>query len=110
MKLKWVLSLIAVFLLTVMAAPSIFSKDRRLPSERSVFDGKLFTGTQDPEFKNYDLNLRNYLARRIQKRFGVELDPRAYSGFDLLEIEALIKCKKSDEPFDLFLKMFPKTK
>lgn len=108
MKLRWVLSLIVILMLIVLAAPSIFSKDRRFSSERSVFDGKLFTGTQDPKFKNYDLNLRNYLARRIQKRYGVELDPRAYSGFDLLEMEALIKCKKSDEPFDLFIKMFPK--
>ena len=98
-----------VLLLTAIAVPSAFSKDGSLPSEVSVFDGKWFKGTQDSEFKNYDLALRNYLVKRIQKRFGLGLDPNAYSGFDLLELEALIRCKKSNEPFDLFLKMFRKT-
>jgi len=36
------------------------------------------------------------------------LDPKTYSGFDLLEIEGLFKCKKPGEPFDLFLRMFPR--
>jgi hypothetical protein len=31
-----------------------------------------------------------------------------FPGFDLLEIEALFKCKKLNEPYDMFLKMFPK--
>jgi hypothetical protein len=29
-------------------------------------------------------------------------------GFDLLEREALFKCKKADEPFEDFLKGFPR--
>jgi hypothetical protein len=48
------------------------------------------------------------MVDRINKQFGVALDAKAYSGFDLLEIESLFKCKKSGEPFDTFLKMFPK--
>jgi hypothetical protein len=36
------------------------------------------------------------------------LDPKTYSGFDLFEISPFFKCKKSNEPFDIFLKMFPK--
>jgi len=48
------------------------------------------------------------MVDRISNRFGIALDPKIYSGFDLLEIEALFKCKKSEEPFDLFLKMVPK--
>jgi hypothetical protein len=48
------------------------------------------------------------MVDRINKQFGVALDAKAYSGFDLLEIESLFKCKKSGEPFDMFLKMFPK--
>ncbi len=109
MELKRVLTLVIVLLMTAIAVPSAFSKEGGLPYEVSVFDGKWFKGTQDSEFKNYDLALRNYLVKRIQKQFGLELDPNAYSGFDLLEIEALIRCKKSNEPFALFLKMFQKT-
>jgi hypothetical protein len=74
----------------------------------SGYGGKWFAGPQDSGYKEYDLALRNYLVQRIQKRFGVELDPKTYSGFDLLEIEALFRIKKSNEPVDLFLKMFPK--
>jgi hypothetical protein len=48
------------------------------------------------------------MVDRISKQFGIALDPKNYSGFDLLEIESLFKCKKSGEPFDIFLKMFPK--
>jgi hypothetical protein len=47
-------------------------------------------------------------VKRIDKEFGIALDPKKYSGFDLLEIEALFKCKKSNEPYDIFLKPFPK--
>jgi hypothetical protein len=109
MRFKCVLTLMIVLLVTVMIVPSIFSKDGGLPSELSGFDGKWFKGTQDSEFKNYDLALRNYLVKRIKKQYGLELDPNAYSGIDLLELGSLIRCKKSKESFDFFLKMFRKT-
>jgi hypothetical protein len=48
------------------------------------------------------------MTDQINKRFGIALDPKTYSGFDLLEIEAFFKCKKPEESFDFFLKMFPK--
>ena len=70
--------------------------------------GNSYTGTQDPSPLTNDLAFREYMVKRINKRFGVALDPKTYSGLDLLEIESLFKCKKSDEPFDMVLKMFPK--
>ena len=70
--------------------------------------GKTYGGVQDPEYISYDQALREYMVKRIKQKFGVELDPKKYSGFDLLEIEAVLKCRKSDEPLDIFLKMFPK--
>jgi hypothetical protein len=70
--------------------------------------GKSYGGIEDPEYITYDSALREYMAKRIHQRFGIELDPKKYSGFDLLEIESFFECKKSDEPFDLFLKMFPR--
>jgi len=74
-----------------------------------AYEGKLYAGPQDPGYKEYDLALRNHLGKRIDKQFGVKLDTQIYSGFDLLEIEALLRFRKSNEPVDLFLKMFPKS-
>ena len=84
-------------------ANDIFYAPQLLP-----YDGKAYTGIQDPEYVSYDSILREYLVKRIHERFGITLDPKTYSGFDLLEIEALLKCKKSEEPADVILKMFPK--
>jgi hypothetical protein len=74
----------------------------------STHAGESYGGIQDPDYINYDSALREYMAKRIHKQFGITLDPETYSGFDLLEIESLLKCKKSDEPPDIFLKIFPK--
>jgi hypothetical protein len=79
-----------------------------MPSHMSAYEGKTFAGFEDPEYVSYDQELREFLVKRIDQEFGIVLDPKKYSGFDLLEIEALFKCKKSNEPFDMFLKMFPK--
>jgi hypothetical protein len=88
--------------------PPAHSSGGPLKSQLLDYAGKSFTSTQDPSYLLYDLTLREYMVDRIYKRFGVVLDPKTYSGFDLLEIESLFKCKKSDEPFEMFLKMFPK--
>ena len=108
MKLKWnLLILFAIFLVGMTVSPS-YAEESGMPSQLSAYFGKSFTGIQDPEYLPYDLALRGYLVKRISKRFAITLDPKTYSGFDLLEIESLFKCKKSNEPFDPFLKMFPK--
>ncbi|MDP2970512.1 MAG: hypothetical protein Q8P64_15075 [Deltaproteobacteria bacterium] len=108
MKSIWIILIFSLTYSIAMAGPTTFSS-KGLASRIYVFEGKLFTGLQDPDYKDYDLALRNHLVRRIHKRFGIELDPRTYSGFDLLEIESLIRFKKSNEPLDPFLRMFPKT-
>jgi hypothetical protein len=84
-----------------------FSKNAGMPPRISTYDGKFYKGFQDPEYLSYDQALREYLVKRIDQRFGISLDPKKYSGFELLEIEALFKCKKSNESYDIFLKMFP---
>lgn len=108
MKLIWII-LILPFVCSIAMAGSAPSSPKEMTSRTYPYEGKLFTGPQDPEYRDYDLALRNRLVKRIHKRFGIELDPKTFSGFDLLEIESLIRCKKSNEPPDRFLKMFPKT-
>jgi hypothetical protein len=73
-----------------------------------AYQGKSYPSVRIPDFVSYDMVLRHYLVERIQRRFGVNLDPRQYSCFDLLEIEAFFRCKKSTESPDLLLKGFPK--
>ena len=87
--------------------PAAYADKEPLQSQVLSYVGKTYGGVQDPEYISYDQALRDYMVKRIKQKFGVELDPKKYSGFDLLEIEAMLKCKKSDEPLDIFLKMFP---
>jgi hypothetical protein len=108
MKSKWILPLLFIVLFFNLTVCSVSAKEAVMPARITAYDGKSFAGFQDPEYLSYDQALREYLVKRIDQRFGIALDPKKYSGFDLLEIEALFKCKKSNEPFNIFLKMFPK--
>jgi hypothetical protein len=108
MKSKWFLLILFITLFFGLTASSTFAKGTAMPSRITAHDGKSFKGFEDPEYLSYDQALREYLIKRIDQRFGIALDPKKYSGFDLLEIEALFKCKKSNEPYDIFLRMFPK--
>ena len=108
MKSKWFLLMFFIVLSFSLTVSSAFAKEAVMPARVTAYDGKSFAGLQDPEYLSYDQALREYLIKRIDQRFGIALDPKKYSGFDLLEIEALFKCKKSNEPYDAFLRMFPK--
>jgi hypothetical protein len=107
-KSVWFVSMFITALWCFIITPPAHSSDGSLKSRVLAYAGKSFTSTQDPSYLLYDLALREYMVDRIHKRFGVVLDPKTYSGLDLLEIESCFKFKKSDEPFDMFLKMFPK--
>jgi hypothetical protein len=108
MKPKYFLPTLLVILLFSLAFTSAFANKIDMPARVTAYDGKTFSGLNDPEYLSYDQALREYLAKRIHQGFGIALDPKRYSGFDLLEIEALFKCKKSTESYETFLKMFPK--
>jgi hypothetical protein len=102
------LPILTLFLWFCLIPSSVCAKDGTLKSQLLDYAGKSYTGAQDPSYLNYDLALREYIVNRINKQFGIALNPKNYSGFDLLEIESLFKCKKSEESFETFLKMFPK--
>jgi len=107
MKMKWVLIASVTLIYFCMNIPA-HAEDESLRTQVLNYAGKSYTGIQDPDYLSYDSALREYMVKRIHQRFGVTLDPKTYSGFDLLEIEALLKCKKSEEPADTIFKMFPK--
>jgi hypothetical protein len=106
--MKWILLACVVISWLFLAAFETSADEVFFDPQLLPYDGKSYGGLQDPNYINYDSALREYMAKRIHQRFGIELDPKKYSGFDLLEIESFFDCKKSDEPFDLFLKMFPR--
>jgi len=108
MKERWGFSLWFVVLVFCLNVPTAYADKEPLQSQVLNYVGKTYGGAQDPEYISYDQALREYMVKRIKQKFAVELDAKKYSGFDLLEIEAVLKCKKSDEPLDIFLKMFPK--
>ena len=108
MKSKHLWPILLMTLFFGLNVSSAFAKGTAMPTRVTAYDGKSFAGLQDPEYLSYDQALREYLIKRIDQKFGIALDPKKYSGFDLLEIEALFKCKKSNEPYDIFLRMFPK--
>jgi hypothetical protein len=111
MTAKNIVSMISILLVVswfVGMAPSSQGKNGQLSSEVLSHAGKSYPSVEDPAYLSYDEALRACVAERIKKEFGVVLDFTKYSGFDLLEIEALIKFKKADERVEDFLKGFPK--
>ena len=108
MKERWVFPLLFALVVFCLNVPVAYADKEPLQSQVLNYVGKTYGGVQDPEYISYDQALRGYMAKRIKQKFGVELDPKKYSGFDLLEIEAVLRCRKSDEPLDMFLEMFPK--
>jgi hypothetical protein len=104
---KWIL--VPVVLCLMMNAWQVQAAEKDLRSYVWAYNGKSYKGIQTTEYNAYDQALRNYLVQRIGRRFGIRLDFERYSGFDLLEMESLFKCRKSNEPYDLFLRSFPKT-
>jgi len=110
MKFKSIFPISITLLCFCIIASSAMANDVFYDPQLQPYDGKAYTGAQDPQYISYDSILREYLVKRIHERFGITLDPKTYSGFDLLEIEALLKCKKSEEPADTILKMYPKNR
>jgi hypothetical protein len=72
------------------------------------YAGKYFKDASSPGYTSYNREMSMYVAQRIKEQYDVDLDYTLYSAFDLLEIEALLKCKKSGEPVDSLLEPFKK--
>jgi hypothetical protein len=108
MRSKWFLGALFIILGFGFNASLTLPNEAGMPAQIAAYDGKSYIGFQDPKYISYDQALREVLVKRIDQKFGIALDPKKYSSFDLLEIEALFKFKKSNEPFNLFLKMYPR--
>ena len=102
---------IALFLLIfssgLILAPLIHAK---ITPGREILDyaGRYFRDRSSPDYSSYDQEMSMYIAKKIKVEYNVDLDLTSYSAFDLLEIEALLKCKKMDESVEFLLKRFQK--
>ena len=101
--------MLALLVFSLSVSPALADR-ASVQSQVLQYVGKAYGSVQDSEYISYDQALRNHMVNRIRQKFGVDLDPKRYSGFELLEIESFFECKKSDEPFELFLKMFPRSR
>jgi hypothetical protein len=72
------------------------------------YSGQYFKGPSSPGYSSYDREMSMLVAKRIKEHYNVALDHTSFSAFDLLEIEALLKFKKSDESVESLLKPFRK--
>jgi len=108
MKTKWIALIVMAAVAVGLVVSSAGAKDGTLSAKLQAIGGKTFKDPRDPEFISYEKMLRDYLLTRIKNQFGVALDPKSYSGFELLEIEAFLKCRKSTEPLDSYLSRFRK--
>jgi len=108
MKTKWILIILGLFLGVGSIVVVADAQQGSLRSQLLANQGKTFRGTADPEFVSYDLVLRDYVSKRIQKHYGEIFDPKNFSGFELLEIEAFLKCRKQFEPVMPYLETLRK--
>jgi hypothetical protein len=72
------------------------------------YSGQYFKDPSSRNYSSYDREMSMCVAKRIKAQYNVDLDYTSYSAFDLLEIEALLKCKKSDEGVESLLTPFRK--
>jgi hypothetical protein len=107
----WRMKSIAIFLLIL--SPGLFFTPlihaKKTPGKGIMgYDGRYFRDPLSPDYSSYDREMSMYIAKRIKAHYNVDLDYTSYSAFDLLEIEALLKFKKSDESAESLLKPFQK--
>jgi hypothetical protein len=100
----WVLAC----MLGLILASSVHPQGAPAPhgSEILTYGGRFFKNPSSPEYASYDQTMSMEVAKRIKQKYRVNLDYTSYSAFELLEIEALLKCKKSDETVNSLLERF----
>ncbi|MBW2057683.1 MAG: hypothetical protein JRH07_10710 [Deltaproteobacteria bacterium] len=105
--MKRTLVLIAlVSLLGLIACPPRAGSQQvsRLAAE---YGGKVFKSPSDPDYLSYQKQAKAILLRKIRDRYGVDLNGENLSPDQLLEIEALLRVKRSDESVEYILNRFP---
>jgi hypothetical protein len=106
-RMKSAVIFLLIFSSSLILAPFIHAN---ITPGKVILDyaGRYFSDRSSPDYSSYDREMSMHVAKKIKVKYNVDLDLISYSAFDLLEIEALLKCKKSDESVESLLKHFQK--
>ncbi len=105
-KTAFLISFVFLFLM-VFCPPFARSQDAR--GLGTKYGGKTFKSPSDPDFLSYEREIKAILLDKIESQYGVELNGEALSSDQLLEIEALLRFKRSDESVEYILRRFPRS-
>jgi len=73
----------------------------------SEYGGRVYTSPSDPEYLSFERQAKAIILEKIRNRYGVELDGDLLSSDQLLEVEALLRFKRSRESVERILSRFP---
>jgi len=71
------------------------------------YGGRVFKAHSDPQYRSYEQEIKSILLEQIKDEYGVVLNGGVLSPEQLLEIEALLRLKRSKESVEYILNRFP---
>ena len=103
-KTAFLISLVCLFSL-VLYPPLTRSQEASKLGPK--YGGKTFQSPSDPDYLSYEREIKPILLQKIRNQYDVELNGDVLSSEQLLEIEALLRLKRSDESVEHILSRFP---
>jgi hypothetical protein len=95
-----------VFFIVLFLYPPL-STSQEASKLASKYGGRIFKSPSDPDYLSYEREIKALVLQEIRKQHGVELNAEGLSPNQLLEIEALLRLKRSSEPVENILRRFP---
>lgn len=103
-KTAFLTSVVLFFSLVLCPA---FTRSQEASKLGSRYGGKIFKTSSDPEYLSYEREIKAILLLEIKDEYGVELNGDILSSDQMLEIQALLRFKRSDESVEHILSRFP---
>jgi len=103
---KTALIISLMFVLSLLLCPQLAGSQEAWKLG-SKYGGKIYSSPSDPDYISFEREAKIILLERIRSQYGVELDADPLTSDQLLEIEALLKFKRSRESVEQILNRFP---
>jgi hypothetical protein len=103
-KTAFLVSVLTFFVLIALAPLAVSHDTWKLGP---TYGGRVFQTPSDPDYVAYEREAKTILLKEIKDRYGVKLNGDLVSADQLLEIEALLKFKRSTESVEEVLEKFP---
>jgi hypothetical protein len=95
-----------VFLFSLLLCPQL-ARSQEAWELGSKYGGKTYQTPSDPQYLSYEREAKTILLEKIKNRYGVALNANLLSSDQLLEVEALLRFKRSRESVEEVLSRFP---